>query len=314
MRINGHARKIPCMDAMTIAWDNLKVFLATARQGTLAAAASTLGMDPSTVHRRIAALETELATRLFDRSQQGYALTQAGEDLLDRVAVMESEVLGIGRSVAGRDQRLSGSVRLATVDDLAFSLLPAILHDFRQSHRGVGIRVDVRSEFADLDRLQADVAIRFGMRPQSEHVVSRRVSRVATFLYGSAEYLAANGRPRSPQDLARHDIVRGDGQMSRLAMETFIENHARASKIAFRGNSMLSRLAAVRAGMGIGFLSAFIADPDPSLERIALDTPDLTESIWMVIHADIRRIARVRAFADFTYDRLVMHRDRLNPP
>jgi DNA-binding transcriptional LysR family regulator len=301
------------MNARNIGWDNLKVFLATAREGTLAAAASTLSMDPSTVHRRIAALETDLATRLFDRSQQGYALTQAGEELLDHVAVMENEVLGIGRNVAGRDQRLSGTVRLATVDDLAFSLLPAILHDFRQSHRGVGVHLDVRSEFADLDRLQADVAIRFGTRPQSGRVVSRRVSRVATYLYASAEYLAAKGRPRSPQDLAAHDIVRGDERMSRLVMEIFIENHASASKTAFRSNSMLSRLAAVRAGMGVGFLSAFVADPDPSLERIGLDIPALTESVWMVIHADIRRNARVRAFADYTYDRLVMHRDRFDP-
>jgi len=301
------------MNAKGISWENLKVFLATARQGTLAAAASTLGMDPSTVHRRIAALETELAARLFDRSQQGYALTQTGEELLDHVTIMEKEVLGISRNVAGRDQRLSGTVRLATVDDLAFSLLPPILHDFRLSHRGVGVSVDVRSEFADLDRLQADVAIRFGMRPQSERVVARRVSHAATFLYGSTEYIAVNGLPRSTQDLADHDIVRGDEQMSRLAMETFIEQHTSGARISFRSNSMLSRLAAVRAGMGIGFLSAFIADPEPSLERIEIETPELTESVWMIVHADIRRNARVRAFSDFTYERLVMHRDRFNP-
>jgi DNA-binding transcriptional LysR family regulator len=141
----------------TYRWDDLEIFLATARAGTLAGAASTLGVNSSTIHRRITDLESQLRTRLFDRSQRGYALTPVGEMLLEHAIAIEEEVLAATRKVSGRDQNLEGDVRVSTIDDIAILILPPIVKSFRAMHPGVSVQVTPEQELANLSRGQADV-------------------------------------------------------------------------------------------------------------------------------------------------------------
>ena len=301
-----------CMNAQQINWDNLAYFLATARAGTLVAAADELGVNHSTVYRRISSLESELDVRLFDRSQQGYELTQTGEELLDHVLAIEKQLHTIGRKIAGRDQALRGTVRLTTVDDLAVTVLPPILDAFHEANPAVTVDLEVQTDFADLARMETDVAIRFGKPPDEPRVVGRRIASAPTFLYGSRRYLEERGRPRSPADLAAHDIVRGTARFSRLGSERLLEQHVPPENVTLRANSMLVRHAAVRAGLGLGYLPYFIAEDDDELEHLGIEV-DETANIWMLLHADVRRNARVRAFADFVYERLVAMRPRLAP-
>jgi DNA-binding transcriptional LysR family regulator len=296
------------MEAKPALWQDLQFFLATARAGTLSAAADALGVNASTVHRRLAALEATLTARLFDRSPRGYALTAAGSDLLQHALAMEAEVHDAERRIAGRDQSLSGSIRVATVDDLCGSLLGPIFRDFRTRHRKVCLDVAIDSDPADLARREADVAIRPGSEPKTGNVIARRVCSVGVALYASRAYLSRRGTPPSLERLKEHSIVRGDEGRSHLAMERFLDRYVEPSAVAFRSNSMLARLHAIRHGLGIGMLPCFSADREPAIVRIGAVRAETSANLWILIHADLRRNARVRVFADFIYDELMKMR------
>jgi DNA-binding transcriptional LysR family regulator len=302
------------MSASSAAWADLEVFLAAGRYGTLAAAAAALGVNASTVQRRIGKLEAELETRLFDRSQRGYALTSTGVELFEHVLAIEQEVLAAGRRIGGRDQSLEGAVRVATVDDLAVSVLSPIFRDFRCAHPKVTIDVRVGSDFADLARQQADVAIRFGAKPSLGDLVVKHVSRVDVGLYGSRRYFRAHGRPETIEDLRHHGIVRGDVQVAGLPMERFMDRQGDPTRIALRSNSLLARLTAIRDGIGIGLIGCFMGERERTLERLDFRFPEAASDLWMVVHVDLRRNARVRAFVDFVHEALVALRPSFEYP
>lgn len=304
MQIYGKFCKILCVNAQNVDWTNLEYFLATAHGGSLSTAARALSVNHATVSRRIDRLEVELGVRLFTRDTRGYLLTAAGKELLIHARAIEREVLAIRRKVAGLDRRLEGSVRVVTVDDLAVLMMPALLTGFRELHPAVTVELDVRTELTDLGRLQADVAIRFGERPQDPNVVSRRIGPAPTLLYASTDYLRRHQAPRTPAEIAHHDVVMGSESMAGVAMECFMAKHAPPERIALRSNSMLTRRAAIAAGLGIGMLPPAIARSDRTLREIPIDLPPMSSNIWMAMHTDVRTNARVRAFADFTYDRL----------
>jgi DNA-binding transcriptional LysR family regulator len=293
-----------CMSARLPRWDDLEIFLATARGGTLAAAARALGVNSSTIHRRVAALESDLNTRLFNRSQRGYELTAVGEDLLTHAASLEEQVLALSRKITGRDQTLEGLIRVSTVDDLANEVLTPIFQGFLAKHPQVRLEVTVVEIFADLARRQADVAIRFGGKPSKGDVVAKHVTKVAVGLYAGTSYLQNHDRITSVDDLARHMIVRGDQNFAAMPMEKLLDRHCKESQFVFRSGSMLTRQSAIRAGIGVGFLSRFMGDKDPSLVAMDIDTPDLSAELWLLVHADLRRNARVRAFVDHTHAEL----------
>lgn len=293
-----------CMNAQSVGWSNLEYFLATARGGSLSTAAQELSVNHATVSRRIARLEAELGVRLFTRDTSGYVLTAAGRALLEHAQAMEREVFAIQRKVAGLDRSLEGCVRVVTVDDLAVLRMPAILAEFRELHPAVTVVLDVQTEITDLGRLHADIAIRFGERPQDPNVVSRRIGPASVMLYASTGYLRRHPAPSTAAEIADHDVVMGSESMAGIAMERFIAEHVRPERIALRTNSMLMRRAAVSAGLGIGMLPPGVARLDSDLHEISIELPPLSSRIWMVIHTDLRTNARVRAFADFAYDRL----------
>lgn len=297
------------MSASLANWSDLEMFLAAARHGTLAGAAEALKINASTVQRRIGKLETELETKLFDRSPRGYALTPAGEELFTHVLQMELQAIAIARRVAGRDQSLEGPIRIATVDDLAIGILSPLLRTFGQRNPRVTITVDLGSHFADLARRQADVALRFGEKPSTGDVIARHLIRADVAVYGSRGYFRTHGRPKGPEELHRHAIVCGDESMSRLPMERHIRAHTEPENIAYCSNSMLARLVAVRDGIGVGYLPCFMAHRERSLERLDLGLPPVGADIWMLVHADLRRNARVRALVDF----LSTEFDKLRP-
>src|SRR3954471_22629732 len=193
----------------SVDWANLELFLAVARGGSLASAASTLRVDASTVHRRIASLEEALRTRLFARSPRGYALTNAGHELLPYATAMDEQATAARRKLAGRDEALTGTVRVSAVHDGAGILSP-ILASFRAKHPGVTVAVDMRSAFADLARQQADVALRVSTRAPEGDLVAKHVAKLAVAFYASRAYLTRQGRPERVEDLRDHAIVRGD--------------------------------------------------------------------------------------------------------
>ncbi len=278
--------------------------------GTLAAAAEELGVNASTVQRRIGKLEEELGARLFDRRQRGYSLTVAGERLLSHASAMEVEALALSRSIAGEDASLEGRIHLSTVDDLASGPLAPILRAFRQAHPLVEIVVSTDTGISDLSRRQADVAIRLGGRPKALDVVVKEVTQIELALYASKRYLRKHGTPKSFDDLGNHQILRGVRLLGHLFVETMLDRYADPAKTAMRTDNFLVRAAAIRQGMGVGFLTIFHGDADPALVRVPLDLPPSPVKMWMICHVDMRKNARIRAFVDFVFDALSNDKDR----
>ena len=295
-----------------LSWDDLHSFAAVAEAGTLSAGGERLGVNHSTVLRRISRLEDQLSARLFDRSSRGYSLTPAGEQLYAHVQAMQQEAEAIQRKLGGFDSRLEGTVRVSTVDDLALVMLNPIMAEFLADNPGITLDVGTQPTFADLSRREADVAFRFGVKPEELDLVCRRVASIGVAVYASPAYLADHGRPSSLTELDAHALVRGDEHMRRIPMEQALEQSN--GRTVYRSHSMLLRSAAIRAGVGLGFLPYFLAEGDPGFERLELDTSEYGSTLWMLIHSDLRRNAKVRAFVDHTLDALASQRERFEGP
>jgi DNA-binding transcriptional LysR family regulator len=204
------------MDARIEDWDDLRIFLAVARGGGLSAAARAVGLDASTLQRRMLRFEHSLGVRLFDRKARGYGLTAVGEELLSSASRLELELLSISRAIAGRDEEPTGSVRLTTVEAYAETLLLPHLQSFHARYPRIDLEVLVGTEVRSLTRREADVALRPGGSPSEPGVIARRVCASGVALYASRTQLAALGRPRKSEKLEPHAIVVGNASLSHV--------------------------------------------------------------------------------------------------
>ncbi len=286
------------MSAQVDNWDDLRLFLAVAHSGTLSGAARVLGVNHSTVFRRIGAFEEALGVRLFERLPNGYLLTPAGEELHEGALRVEDEIAGLSRKVTGQDLRLSGTVRVTTIDMLAFGLLPRHLAGFRQLYPGIEIELIVGNATLSLSRREADVALRVGNEPP-ESLVGRRAGRLVFATYASAGYCSKN--PET--DLAQHDWIGFDAEHAALVRR--FSSFLPQVKPVLRANSVAAALAAAKAGLGLAPLPCGIADLEPDLVRVAPLPDDFSLDLWLLTHEDLRRTARIRAFLDFLADALM---------
>lgn len=288
------------MNTQLANWDDLRVFLAVARTGTLSGAARQLGVNHSTVFRRIAGFEASLDVRLFERLPTGYALTAAGEETLAIVERIEAEVATLDRAVTGQDLRLSGTVRITATDMLALWLLPEHLARFHAAYPGIEVEVAVANEALNLTRRETDIALRIGNTPP-ETLVGRRVGRLDFAVYGAPGYCTAHPDP----DLARHDWIGLDSAHAPLVrrFEQFLPD----VRPALRSNSVACTVQLAKAGLGLALLPCAIAEPQPDLVRIA-EVPDtFSLDLWLLTHEDLRRTARIRAVMEFLAEALAGH-------
>lgn len=280
------------MNAQVANWDDLRVFLAVARTGSLSGAARNLGVNHSTVFRRIAGFEATLGVRLFERLPNGYALTLAGEEALGIVERIEADVATLDRTVTGQDLRLSGTVRITAIDMLAFWLLPDHLARFRAAYPGIEIEMVVGNEALNLSRRETDIALRIGNTPP-ETLVGRRVGRLDFAIYGAPAYCAA----RTDLELAEHDWIGLDSAHAPLVRR--FEQFLPSVRPVIRSDSVACTVRLAKAGLGLAVLPCAIADRKPDLIRLA-EVPDTFGlDLWLLTHEDLRHTARIRAVLDF---------------
>ena len=274
-------------------WDDIKIFLAMVRHATVRAAADLLGMSHSTVARRIIALEKGLGVRLFDRTTHGYELTPAGKDILATAEGMEREVMSLERRVIGRDQKLTGHVRVATSDFLATHLLIPSLPAFGRQYPEINVEIVTGYESLDIDRREADIALRITPKPPP-HLVGKRLAAVAFAPFVSRDYLR------------HHDLQSSTscwiGYQRNAPEATPDWVHSSAyPHLPVRGvfESLLSQLSAARAGLGIGMLPCLLGDPDPLLVRLEPGKQPPILELWLLTHRDVRTTARLRTLMQF---------------
>jgi DNA-binding transcriptional LysR family regulator len=285
----------------TMDWDDLRVFDAVSTAGSLAGAARRLGVNHSTVLRRIGALERQLAVRLFDRRPAGYALTAAGIELRDRVRVIAEQIDGAHRTIAGRDLELSGAIRVTSTDTLVPTLLTPHFVAFQREHPRIELDVVISNAMFSLNRREADVAIRPGRHPP-ENLIGRQVGDLPSTIYGAGSYLKR--RRRLAKDWAAHDWVGfGDG-LDHLPQAQWMARHVPSERIVYRVNSLFSMVEAVRSGAGLGILLCLLAERSAQFVPLVPPPDGLGTELWVLTHPDLRNTARISAFADFMCKRL----------
>ena len=277
-------------------WNDLKYFIEVARGGSLTRAADVLRASPSTVGRRIAELETRLGTRLFARHPTGYHLTDDGRELLGRAQAVEEHMLAFERGASGLAPEVSGTVRLATSENLATDLVIPALPAFVARHPQLRLDIVTQTAPVELGRRDADLALRL-VRPSQGSLKARRLGSMSYGVYGRRDYLARHPAPGG-DPFAGRAVVTWDEAHAHLPAAQWLAQHAPDARVVLAASTLRAQIAAARAGLGLAVLPDFLA-ADADLVRVLAPQAVFSDGIWLVMHADLAASARVRAVADF---------------
>ncbi len=279
-------------------WSDLRHLIAVSRHGSTLAAARALGVNQSTVHRRLAELERAVGLPLVRRHPSGYRLGELGEALIDRVLAVEGAVEALERQIRVLKDDLVGVVRLTCPEPTVPRLVATGLVDrFRERYPGLGIEFVTSDRYLDIARGEADVAFRSG-EPTDESLVGRKVCDSVWAVYASRSYVQRNGRPGNVADLVHHDLIGFDGIMENHRAARWLREAVPAARIVSRSDSMLGTLSAVRAGVGVAPLPTTLGDAEETLVQVLPPVPELTRSWYVLTHPDLRGSPRVAAFVD----------------
>jgi DNA-binding transcriptional LysR family regulator len=281
---------------LNVNWDNARIFLAVARTGTLRGAAQRLGVDQATVGRRLVALEGELAAKLFLRTSTALVLTPAGEALIGPAEAMEQAAHTIERRVAGIDEQLAGTIRVATTDTMAAAFVLPAIAQLRQRHPGIDVVCIASKSIANLTKREADVAVRT-LRPDAPDLIARRIGQMETGIYASRSYVAARGEPEEGTAFEGHDLVLYPRNEVPWMWEDLCGEPISRGRVVLQSNSAMAILEAVAGGMGLTELVCRRAESYPDLVRVLRHRRGM-QDVWLVTHADLHKTARVRALMD----------------
>ena len=280
-----------------LAWDDFWLVNAIADARSLPGAAVLLGINHSTVFRRLGQIEEALGVTLFERHRSGYALTPAGEAMVALAQQINENITSFTRKIAGQEIAPAGELRVTTNNSLLIHLLTPLFVDFRRQCREVRLDVVLANQALNLSKRDADVAIRTTDKPP-ENLVGRRVATIAWALYGRASEFPDPGTI-DPGSLFERDWVSLADNLATTRVVKFVQEHVPPERIVYRVNTVLGLAEAVEAGLGLGHLPCFIGDSRPGLVRLAAPNPNFAANLWLLTHPDLRHSPRVRVFLDF---------------
>ena len=278
-------------------WDDYRFFLAVARSGKLSAAGQILGVDHATVGRRIRALETSLKTHLFDRSPQGYRLTDAGQHLVSFAESMETGAISAQSEIGGQNDQVSGVVRVGAPEGMATSMLAECAADLCQQHSRLELQIVAMPRTFSLTKREADFAIAVS-QPTSGRLKFRKISDYQLHLYGTRDYLSTNPAIDEISDLKR---VRGIGYVPDLIYDKeldYIPLLGPDIKPYLTSTSVHVQLEATLANGGVCILHDFIARDYPQLVRILPDQISFTRTFWYIVHEDYAKSHRIKVVSE----------------
>jgi len=281
-------------------WDDLRIFLAVAREGSISGGARALGVQHSTVSRRIRALEQKQGVRLIDRKKSGYELTAAGEILKLAASRMEHEVLQADGDLGGWDAKLTGELRISAINNMASGILMPMFASFSQKHPAVDLHLLVSNKYLSLVEREADVVIRLTNTP-ADTLIGNRLLTVASTIYGSRSYLK--------------QLRKEGGKPKWLGVnccgfhQTWTRNACGGYRHNFFVDDTLLTVAALKQHMGVAYLPCFMGDIEPELERYCSPDPQLNLGLWLLFHPDLKRTARVLAFRDHIADEIKVQKE-----
>ena len=277
-------------------WDDLRIFLALSRAGTLSAAGTALAVKHSTISRRIKAFEETLGTRLFERLAEGYVLTQAGENLMENALIMEEQALAVDRKVFGLDTQLQGQLNLTASHDVLSRLLVPYIPVFKKKYPAIDLQLISTAGIVDMTARQADIALRLTDKP-ADYLMGKKVLPLRHGIYASAEYLA--------KERDTHQLIqwRSDNKKPE-----WVEQHFFDAETVMQVDDARTMLACVKNHMGLARLACFMGENVEGVVRLDLPLAASTWGIWVLSHVDLRSTARVRAGREFLVDILEQQR------
>lgn len=279
-------------------WDDLRFFLELSRKGRLVSSAQRLHVDHTTVSRRIAALEQAVDARLFDKGPAGYRLTETGLKLLPYAEAMEAQSFAVHREISGKDATLSGTVRLAAPEGLGSDLLAGHFYAFRQQHPGIELELVAGTQRTSLSKREADIAVTLA-RPESGRLIAWKLADYSLHVYAAPKYLASHPPIRNRDDLAGQEFISYIEDLLQMPELRYLEKVVKEPNIVFKSNNVLAQYNAAVEGVGVALLHDFMAYDDTRLVPVLADDVKVIRSYWLVVHEDLRHIARVDAVCQF---------------
>jgi DNA-binding transcriptional LysR family regulator len=292
-------------------WDDLRFLLALAREGTLTAAATALGVSQPTVGRRISVLEKKVGTLLIERTPEGYRLSGAGQAAVAQAEHIEAAVLAADRATAFNSRKVQGTVKLTSAEWLCGAVLAPALAHFGQLHPDITVELVAEARWMNLPRGESDLAIR-GARFEHPGLLQRRVAVSEIGVYATSNYLASRGLPDLAAGSPGHrfvtlteDATRGD--------TAWLKTHASAAQVSARANGRLLLATLAAGGGGLALLPRFVGDATPGLTLLELSPFPPSRELYLGMRPDSRAIPRVRVVAEFVSSALEAVAAKLAP-
>jgi len=298
-------------------WNDLRDFLAVARHGSTIQAAKALGVNQSTVQRRIASFERQLGRPLFQRGPEGYRLTRLGEELRPIAERVEVDVTDFARHVASSEKELVGTIRVTCPETAGYRIMKSSLLDvFHTRYPGLQVELVMVDRVLDLAKGEADVAFRTSA-PQDESLIARKIAEVPWAVYASRGYLQRRGKPQGVHEINQYDVVQFDGPIADHTAARWMKKAAPHAHVTARCTSTPALVLAVKSGAGLSPLPVIAAQGERDLILLFGSIAELRLPFYLLTHRDMRRTPRVRAFCEFVVSEkrtfrelLVGHTDR----
>lgn len=296
------------MNAAMFDWNDLRYFLAVAREGSTLAAGRVLRTSQTTVARRLSALEAALGVPLFEKRQAGYSLTPAGHDLVSQAEEVEASLNRFAEAAGAQSRELSGTVKITTEEVYAITLLAPILRELHERHPEILIELDTSQQVRDLGAGEADISLRSTKDArQPAGLVGRRLCIDDWSLYCSRDYAARHGAPATYEELKHHPFIGGGGGHLWIYYQAWLRELGLEGQVAMHHATSGGLLSGVRSGFGIAVLPCVVADGDPDLVRCLPPRTKHGRILWLFTHQRCRHTPRIRTVVDFLYDRLSAH-------
>ncbi len=285
---------------MTQSWDDLRVFVAVGRAESLSRAGRLLRLDPATVGRRVARLEDAMGAQLFAKSPQGYALTVAGQRLMDHAEQIEQTFAAASEDISGRSDRLSGQIRIGAPDGCANYLLPQVCAEIAEANPDLEVQIIAQPRVFNLSKREADMAIAVSP-PASGRLTTQKIADYKLHLAAHKRYLRQSDPIRDLSDLSGHRIV---GYVPDLIHDKELDylSEAGLDTATLQSNSVPVQINFLRQGIGLGIMHDFAIPATQGIVKVLPEAFSLTRAFFLIRHADDRRIERLNRLASLLGD------------
>lgn len=288
-------------------WDDLRIFLTVARSGAISRAARQIGMDHSTISRRISQLEYVIGASLFERQSSGLSLTRLGQDMLERAETVERNIIGMEAQLIGRDTEIGGTVRIAMMEGIASLYLSRRLLGLADRYPCITLEIVTSPQHIQVSRREADVFLSF-FQADAKSVTSKKVGEFGLGLFASPEYLDRYGTPVGMSDLSSHVFVDYVRDLIHIDPVRWLDDVIIDPRIAVTSSSMIAQMGCAAGGMGLVLLPYFAVEQETRLLRVLDGVTHVRRDVWLTVHNDLRGTGRIRAVERYISELLQIDR------